>query len=63
MRATTQLRAIEESKSRTDRAVEMTSIVSVSLLLGLLCGLETFGAEFGKFSDINITTTKVEIRW
>ena len=41
----------------------MTSIVSVSLLLGLLCGLETFGAEFGKCSDINITTTKVEITW
>ena len=63
MRATTQLQAIKESKSRTDRAVEMTSIVSVSLLLGLLCGLETFGAEFGKCSDINITTTKVEITW
>ena len=52
MRARTQLRAIEELKSRTDRAVEMTSIVSVSLLFGLFCGLETFGAEFGKFSDI-----------
>ena len=35
----------------------MISMVSVSLLLGLFCGLETFGAEFGKFSDINKATT------